>query len=198
VKLFDLQRSPNCRRVRVLARELALPLELVPTDFASMKQAEYLARNPAGKVPTLVDDDGFVLWESGAILAHLADKKPAAGLFPAEAHARADVLRWLFLLATHVQPWLSLLGQERLIKARSGLPAEPAFIVLAERELARFLPILDAQLADREYLAGGYSIADIATGCSLEDCEARGVELAQYAHLTAWRERLRQRPAWAD
>jgi glutathione S-transferase len=198
MKLFDLQASPNCRRVRVLARELGLPLELVATDFGSMKQPEYLAHNPSGKVPTLVDDDGFVLWESGAILAHLADRKPELCLFPADAHERADVLRWLFFLATHVQPWLSLLGQERLIKARAGLAAEPAFIALAERELARFLPILDAQLAGRQYLTGRYSIADIASGCSFEGCEARGVTLAPYAHLTAWRERLRQRPAWAD
>lgn len=97
-----------------------------------------------------------------------------------------------------MQPWLSLLGQERLIKARSGVPADPGVVALAERELRRFLPILDAQLETREYFTGGYSIADIAIGCSLEDCEARGLVLDHYPHLMAWRARLRQRPAWAD
>src|SRR5689334_17604836 len=76
MKLFDISRSPNCRKVRVLARELDLPLEVVAVDFASLKEPAYLARNPTGKVPTFVDDDGFVLWESNAILIHLAEKRP--------------------------------------------------------------------------------------------------------------------------
>lgn len=198
MRLYDVAPSPNCRKVRVLARELGLPLELCAIDFARAKEPAYLAQNPAGKVPTLVDDDGFVLWESGAILVYLAEKKPELGLWPSAAQERADVLRWMFFLATHVQPWLSLLGQERLLKARTGAPADPALVALAERELRRFLPLLDAQLEGRDYLAGGYSIADIAVGCGLENCEARGVTLDGYPYLHGWRERLRQRPAWHE
>jgi len=198
VKLYDVAASPNCRKVRVLARELGRALEICAIDFAGAKDASYLAQNPAGKVPTLVDDDGFVLWESGAILVYLAQQRPELGLWPAAERARADVLRWMFFLATHIQPWLSLLGQERLIKARTGLPAEPALLALAGRELERFLPLLDAQLSERDYLAGSYSIADIAVGCGLENCEARGVTLDGYPQLRAWRERLRQRPAWRE
>jgi glutathione S-transferase len=197
MKLFDISRSPNCRKVRVLARELDLPLEVVAVDFTSVKEPAYLAKNPTGKVPTFVDDDGFVLWESNAILIHLAEKRPELGLYPTEDHARADVLRWLFFLATHLQPWLSLLGQERLIKPQRGLSPDPGVIALAERELARFLPTLDAQLTESEYLAESYSIADISIGSSLDDCELRGVTLEPYTHLGAWRARLRQRPAWA-
>jgi glutathione S-transferase len=198
MKLYDLPTSPNCLRVRVLARELGLPIEIVPMDFARAKQPGYLEQNPAGKVPTFVDDDGFVLWESGAILAYLADKKADSGLLPGDAQARADVLRWMFFLATHLQPWLSLLGVERLIKARSGQTPDPVLTGLAERELARFLPIVDAQLAAHDYLGERYTIADIAIGCSLESCEARGVDLGRYPNVTAWRERLRRRPAWHD
>lgn len=198
MKLYDVAPSPNCRKVRVLARELGLQLELCRMDFTRTKEPEYLAQNPTGKVPTLVDDDGFVLWESGAILVYFAEKKPELGLWPSATQERAEVLRWMFFLATHVQPWLSLLGQERLIKARSGAPADPGLVALAERELARFLPLLDTQLEGREYLAGGYSIADIAVGCGLENCEARGVTLDGYPQLHAWRERLRQRPAWHE
>jgi glutathione S-transferase len=198
MKLYDVAPSPNCRKVRVIARELGLPLEICAIDLARAKEPAYLAQNPAGKVPTLVDDDGFVLWESGAILIYLAEKKPERGLWPSAPQARADVLRWMFFLATHLQPWLSVLGQERLIKPRTGLPADPASIALAERELGRFLPLVNAQLDGREYLAGDYSIADIAVGCGLENCEARGVSLDGYPHLGAWRERLRQRPAWHD
>lgn len=198
MKLYDVPGSPNCRKVRVLARELGLELELMPMDIGRSKDPSYLVQNPAGKVPTLVDDDGFVLWESGAILIYLAEKKPELELLPADARRRADTLRWMFFFATHVQPWLSLLGQERILKARIGLPADPAMVGLAERELRRFLPIVEAQLSGREYLTGQYSLADIASGSGFEGAEARGVTFERYPWLAAWRARLRARPAWAE
>lgn len=194
VKLYDVVGSPNCRKVRVAARELGLALDLVPVDLTQSREPGYVAQNPTGKVPTLVDDDGFVLWESGAILLYLAEKKP--GLVPSHLEERADVHRWLFFGATHLQPWLSLLGQELIFKARLGKAPDPALIALAERELARFLPILDQHLAGREYLAGSFSVADVALGCGLEDCESRGVTLPP--HVASWRERLRARPSWRE
>lgn len=198
MKLFDVTQSLNCRKVRVAARELGLMLELVPVDLATARPGEYLEKNPTGKVPTLVDDDGFVLWESGAILVHLAEKAPGAGLWPAAPGHRADVLRWMFFAANHLQPWISLLGVERVIKARSGLPPDAAAVALAERELERFLPVLDAHLDGRDCVSVSYSIADIAVGCGLLDCERRGVDLGRYRHLGAWLERLRARPAWRE
>jgi len=198
MKLYDVKGSPNCFKVRVLARELGLPLELVPTDLAQTKAADYLARNPTGKVPTLIDDDGFVLWESAAILIHLAETRGDTRLLPREPHARAEVMRWLFFAATHIQPWLSLLGQERILKVRTGQPADPGTIALAGRELGRFLAVLDERLADQSYLADGFSLADIAVGGGLEHSEARGLELGAYPMLSAWRERLRARPSWRE
>lgn len=198
MKLFDVKGSPNCLKVRILARELGLPLEIVPLDLASAKDQHYLALNPSGKVPTLIDDDGFVLWESAAILLYLAEKGPQSALLPKSAAARAETTRWLFFAANHIQPWLSLLGQERLLKPRQGKPSDDHLIALAERELARFLPILNAALSEREYLAAAFSVADIALGAGLEGCEARGVSLDGYSHLVSWRERLRARPAWRD
>ncbi len=198
MKLFDVKGSPNCLKVRVIARELGLPLEIVPVDLASAKDQEYLALNPAGKVPTLVDDNGFVLWESGAILLYLAAKSPKSQLLPSHAEERANVERWIFFAANHLQPWLSLLGQERVVKPRQGKPSDLAIIALAERELARFLPILNDALSGRDYLADVFSVADIALGCGLENCEARGVALGNYPHVVAWRERLRARAAWRD
>lgn len=198
MRLYDVHGSPNCFKVRVLARELALPLELVPSDLAQLKTPDYLAHNPTGKVPTLVDDDGFVLWESAAILIHLAEKRPGAGLLPREPHARAEVMRWLFFSATHIQPWLSLLGQERILKARAGTPPDPSIVWLAERELARFLRILEETLSARDYLTGDFSLADIAVGCGLDSSEARGLQLSEYPQLFAWRARLRSRPSFRE
>ena len=198
MRLYDVPGSPNCRKVRVAARELGLPLELLPVDLTSARDSGHLDRNPSGKVPTLIDDDGFALWESGAILLFLAEKRPEQGLLPLELHQRADVLRWMFFAASHLQPWISVLGQERLIKPRTGAPPDPGAVALAERELARFLPIVDRQLDGRAYLTGTYSIADIAVGCSFIDCERRGLTLEPYPHLLAWRERLRARPTWQE
>lgn len=198
MKLYDVKGSPNCFKVRVLARELGLTLELVPTDLSRPQPLEYLAQNPTGKVPTLVDDDGFALWESAAILVYLADKKPEAQLLPPEPRARAEVMRWLFFSATHIQPWLSLLGQERILKARVGLSPEPVLLALAERELGRFLRVLEEQLGERDYLAGRFSLADIAVGGGLQFSESRGFQLATYPRLSAWRERLRSRPSFQE
>ena len=194
MKLYDVAGSPNCKKVRVAARELGLPIDIVPIDLTRARPADYIAQNPSGKVPTLVDDDGFVLWESSAILLYLAEKK--AGLVPADARARADMHRWLSFSGTHLQPWLSLLGQERIMAPIMGRPSDAGIIALAERELARFLPILNAQLEGQSYLIGTFSLADIAIGCGLENCEARGVTLP--APLFDWRERLRARPSWSD
>jgi glutathione S-transferase len=198
MKLHDLERSPNCRKVRIIARELGLPLELVPMDSPRLPEPAYIAKNPAGKAPTFVDDDGFTLWESGAILAYLAHKQPDRGLLPADPRGHADVMRWMFFLGTHLQPWLSLLDHERLLKTRKGETPDPQVILLAEGELGRFVPIVDSHLQGRTYLSGQYSIADIAVGCTLEGCESRGFSLRAFAQIQSWLARLRQRPAWAD
>lgn len=198
MKLFDLQRSPNCLKVRILAREVSLPLEVVPMDLPGLTAPDYLTLNPSGKVPTLVDDDEFTLWESSAILVYLAQQQPDLGLFPADPRGQAEVLRWMFFSATHLQPWLSILGQERLLAPRLGRASDATAIALAERDLARFIPIVEEHLSSQRYLTGTYSIADITVGGGFEECEARGLSLEPYPAIRAWRERLRQRPAWKD
>src|SRR3954471_10058153 len=119
MKLFDVRMSPNCRKVRIVARELGLSLETVAVSLSDPRREAHVAANPLGKVPALVEDDGFSLWESGAILLYLAEREHSP-LVPEDARARADMYRWLFFSATHVQPWMSVLGQERLIKPRRG------------------------------------------------------------------------------
>lgn len=193
MKLFDLNASPNCRKVRVLARERGLALDLVAVDLTKPRDGAYLEKNPTGKVPTFVDDDGTTLWESGAILLHLA-----GDLLPSDAKARADVHRWMFFAATHIQPWMSVLGQERLLKPRRGETPDPHAIEYAERELARFMPVLEEALANTDYLAGPFTIADIMLGSGMEGVETRGVKLDAYPNIAAWRERLRARPSWKD
>jgi glutathione S-transferase len=195
MRLYDTTLSPNAKRVRVIARELGVPLEYIAVDLRSV-DATYRAKNPTGKVPTLEDGD-FVLWESGAILTYLALREDSA-LLPREPRAHAEVMRWMFYAATHLQPWLSTLGQERLIKPLRGLTPDAAAIAIAERELARFVPVVDQALSERQFLCGGFSLADIFLGCSFEGVERRGVELSAYPHISSWRARLTERPSWRD
>jgi glutathione S-transferase len=113
MKLYMNVLSPNVRRVRLTAAVLGLPLEEKTIDLARGEQRspEYLALNPNGAIPTLVDGD-FVLTESRAIMQYLAAKKPEAGLVPRDAAAHADVTRWQFWDAAHFSP--------QLVPRRSG------------------------------------------------------------------------------
>lgn len=196
--LYDAPRSNNCRKVRLLAAELELPLELRRLDFGAGEQrsAGYLAKNPNGKIPTL-EDDGFVLWESGAILRWLADKRPERGLVPADPQTRALLDQWMFWWAAHPESALATLLYERRIKAWLGHGEPDASITdAAERELARFLPVLEHQLGERDHVLSELSIVDFFIAPSLEMGPALGVDLARYPNLTAWLQRLATRPYW--
>src|SRR5262245_58449610 len=134
LRLYDGSRSPNARKVRLLAAELGLALECVRLDFAKgeYRSEAFLALNPNGKVPTL-DDDGFVLWESCAILRYLAGKRPERGLVPLDARGQALVDQWLFWWTAHPEAALLELAAEKLIKPFLGQAGnDPGIIASAE------------------------------------------------------------------
>ncbi|HEY8089522.1 MAG TPA: glutathione S-transferase family protein [Polyangiaceae bacterium] len=191
--------SPNGKRVRICATELGVAFEPRLLDFqkGENRSAEYLALNPMGKVPTLVDGD-LVLWESAAILWHLAHtgQTGGGGLWPREPLAQADTMRWLFFCSCHVDPYFTTLVVERFIKARRGEAADEAAVAGAEKWLARFVPVLEQQLATREYVTGRFGIADIALGCTLELSPLVRFDLAPYPGVRRWLERLHARPSW--
>jgi glutathione S-transferase len=111
---------------------------------------EFLAVNPNGKIPALTDG-AFSLWESRAICIYLASKKPEAGLMPDAPQARAVVEQWLFWQAIHLGPAMQKLTFERVFKAKFGRGApDPEVVRAQEKDLAQFLPILDAALDGRE------------------------------------------------
>lgn len=200
LKLYSGRRSPNARKVRLLAKELDLPLEIVNPDFAKgeLRSAEFLAINPNGKVPVL-DDDGFHLWESCAILRYLAEKRPEKNLIPTDAKKRAAMDQWLFWWAAHCEPALLTLVFERLVKPYLKLgDADAALVRAAETELDRYLPILDKQLTDREHIAGDLSIADFAVAPWFESASAVGVSLDNYPNVARWLKALQSRPYWSE
>src|SRR4051794_40857709 len=162
LKLYDGARSPNARKVRLFAAELGLSYESIMLDFKAgeYKRPPFLAKNPNGKVPVL-DDDGFLLWESPAILRYLARKHPERGFAPSDPQAQARLDQWMFWWASHPEPALMSLATELLIKPFLGKPAnDPNIIGDARASLAHFLPVLDGALAGKEHVLGALSIVD--------------------------------------
>jgi glutathione S-transferase len=199
--LYEGPLSPNARKVRLIAAELGLPLNRVKLSFVKgeTRTADYRAKNPNGTVPTL-DDDGFVLWESAAILRRLAAKRPERGLAPGDPDAAARVDQWLCWWISQPEAALMRLAWERLIKPALGQPGnDPAIVADAQAALDRFLPVLDRQLAGRDFIAGPLSIADFAAGPWLDVAPATlQLDLGRYGNIQAWLARLRARPYWQD
>lgn len=189
--------SANGKRVRICAAELGVALDVKLLDFQKGEQRapEYLALNPMGKVPTLADGD-FVLWESPAVVWYLARTNGGGAIAPEEPRAQADMLRWMFFGASHLDPYVTTLVVERFIKARRGEQADEALAASAEQWLARFLPVVEGQLSGREYLTGHFSLADITLGCTIELSPLLKLDLAPYPNVRAWLERLQARPSW--
>jgi glutathione S-transferase len=199
MKLYDGQRSPNARKVRLLAAELGLPLELAPLDFTKgeLRSPEFLRKNPNGKIPTL-DDDGFVLWESAAVLRYLAGKRPERGLIPSDPQGQAKLDQWMFWWAAHPEAALLSLVLERLVKPFLKQETDAGVVRAAEADLTRFLPLLDQQLADKEYLLGALTILDFGVAPWLETAPRLGVDVARYVRITPWLARMQARPYWKD
>jgi glutathione S-transferase len=198
MKLYNGDFSPNCLRVRAVANELGLEFEVIEVDFGKgeNKAAEFLELNPNAKVPVLVDN-GFVLWESRAITGYLASQRPEHGLYPDEPKARALVDQWSYWQAIHLGPAMQKVAFERVVKKRFGMgePNEEA-IVADLKTVAQFLPVLDKNLADKEWVAGKLCIADFAVASTFMYREPARISLEAAPHVAAWIERLESRPSW--
>jgi glutathione S-transferase len=202
ITLYDAQYSPHARKVRLLAAELDIPLRKVPLDprKGEFRSAEFLARNPNGRVPT-IDDDGFVLWESPAILKYLAAKRPERALAGSDAKSQGLVDQWLFWSASGPEAAIDAIAWELRIKPSIlGQPGnDPGIIADAHARLDRFLPVLDRQLQGRDYILGDLSIVDFVLGPRLDTGPAiLQFDISRYKNITAWLERLRAKPYWKD
>jgi GSH-dependent disulfide-bond oxidoreductase len=182
--------TPNGYKVSVALEEMALPYEVVAIDLArgEQKTPAFLALNPNGRVPVLVDD-GFPIFESGAILIYLAEKTGL--LMPADTKGRSRVIQWLMFQMGGIGP---MMGQANVFY-RYFPEKIPAAIARYQGEGRRLFAVLDGQLANNEYLAGDYSIADIANWCWVRTAKWSGIELAGLPHLQRWVAAIAERPA---
>jgi glutathione S-transferase len=201
ITLYDMPESPHARKVRLLVAELGIGLDCVPRDprIGETRTPDYLAKNPNGKVPTLVEDD-FVLWESPAILKYLAGKGPDRALGGADARQAAQIDLWLFWWGCGPEAAIDALAWEMLIKPRvlkqSG--NDPGIIADAHARINRFLPVLDQQLATHDYVVGPLSIADFAIGPRFDRApDLLKFDISPYTNIGAWLGRLRAKPYWS-
>ena len=200
MKLYVLPPSPRALKVIALKNHLGLECEMHIVDLSKGDQLtpEYSAMNPNKKMPVL-DDDGFVLWESNAILFYLASKKPESGVWPSDVKRQADVMRWLYWESAH---WDSescgMAGYEKVSKGVLGLgPAEPAFIARGEQNFARFATVLNQHLEGRKWLIGNcLTIADFSIGAWVPSAQMLQLPVAKFPEIERWYDGLASLPAW--
>lgn len=194
LKLWGRTSSINVQKALWCLDELGLAYERAEAGgaFGIVDTPAYRALNPNRLVPVL-EDDGFVLWESNAIVRYLAGQRPAAGILPAEARMRADADRWMDWQATTATPAMrDVFWQLVRTKPEARDPGAIATSTAASERVAR---ILDERLADRPYLAGdAFSMADIACGAHAKRWLALPIARPALPHLEAWFGRLAARP----
>ncbi|MEY4578862.1 MAG: hypothetical protein RL701_3565 [Pseudomonadota bacterium] len=200
MKLYTFPLSSNARRARLVVKHLELPVEEEFVDLAkgAHRQPEYLALNPNGKVPTLVDGD-LTLWECYAIMIYLSEKSGKLDLYPQELSARTDIFRWLFWCANEWSPVVGRLNFENMIKPMLKLGApDPARVAEAETAFKLNAKVLDAHLTQREYLVGDtLSLADYAVAASLMSRVPAKLPFDGFANAERWYAQIQKQPAWA-
>jgi len=201
MRLYYHPLSSNSRRVLLTAFHLDVALDLVAVDLVAgeHRSAEYLRRNPNGKVP-LLDDDGFLLWESHAIMPYLADRSGAGeAIYPQDVRARADVHRWLFWSAYHFTPAVGMISRERVSKRMVGGSGGPdaAEIARGETLLKAAATVLDDHLAGKQWIAQDrLTLADLAIAAPLMHTAAAQLPVTEYENLQAWFGRVQALDAW--
>jgi GSH-dependent disulfide-bond oxidoreductase len=188
--------TPNGRKVSIMLEECALPYRVHPIDILKGDQftAGFIAINPNSKIPAIIDQDGpgggpFPLFESGAILIYLAEK--TGKFLPADARRRYETLQWLMFQMGGIGP---MFGQTHHF--RKFAPEQvPYAIERYSKETKRLYGVLNTRLGGYEFVAGDYSIADMAIYPWCQRADWQGVELGDFPNVARWMESMAARPA---
>jgi GST-like protein len=187
--------TPNGKKVSIMLEEVGIPYEVHPINLQKREQftPEYLAINPNNKIPSIIDTDGpggqpLTLFESGAILMYLAEK--TGKLFPQEMRQRYEVVQWLMFQMGGVGP---MFGQANFFFRMTE--KVPYGIERYHKEALRLYKVLDQQLGKKEYLAGEYTIADIATYPWVWRHEMHQVKLEEFPNVKRWYDAISGRRA---
>ena len=184
--------TPNGRKVSIALEELGLPYQAHPIDINKDDQfrPDFLAIAPNNKIPAIIDrDNGFSLMESGAILLYLAEK--TGKLMPKEMQKRYRVIEWLMWQMGGPGPFLGQVHHFVHYNKGKAPYAEERYL----REAHRLYGVLDRRLADREFVADDYSIADIAIWPWISRFEWQTIDLNKYPNVKRWYLAIAKRPA---
>ena len=187
--------TPNGKKVSIMLEELELPYEVHPINIANGDQLkpEYLAINPNNKIPAIIDSDGpggkpLKLFESGAILMYLAEK--TGKFLPQEMAKRYEVIQWLMFQMGGVGPMFGQANYFFRLEEKVSFAIERYY-----KEAIRLYKVLEQTLGQRDYLAGEYSIADMATYPWVGRHDGHNVKLEEFPNVKRWFETISQRPA---
>ena len=188
--------TPNGHKVQIMLEETGLDYRIHPVNLGEGEQhaPEYLAVNPNAKIPAIVDHDGpggerLSIFESGAILLYLAEKSDM--LLPRDPSGRWEAISWLMFQMGGVGP---MLGQAGYFRNKAPEPISHA-IERYTREADRLFGVVDRRLADREFLAGEYSVADIACFPWMRVHQRLGIDVEVYPNVAGWLQAIGERPA---
>lgn len=199
MQLHVLPGSPNCQKVLATAHHLGLNIEVIEKQLFSpeLKSDDFLALNPNGKTPVLVEDS-FSLWESNAICIHLAEQNSKPDdLFP--SHIRPEILQWLFWETKHYNDALGTIAWQTVIKPNflKQDPDEQA-VATATEDFLKYADVLDAHLSGNTHVIGDtWTIADYALGALEKFMEAVPVDFDQFPNITVFYKNLRDNPHWS-
>ena len=187
--------TPNGKKVSIMLEEVELPYEVHPINIAKGDQhtPEYLAINPNNKIPAIIDSDGsdgkpLKLFESGAILMYLADK--TGKFLSQEMTKRYEVIQWLMFQMGGVGPMFGQANYFYRLEEKVPFAIERYY-----KEAIRLYKVLEQTLEQRDYLAGEYSIADIATYPWVGRHDGHSVKLEEFPNVKRWFDAISQRPA---
>lgn len=191
LKIWGRANSSNVMKVTWLCEELGIPYQRIDAggSFGRTTEPFYLAMNPNSRVPTIEEPDGHTLWESNTILRYLvATRAPGHAVHPAEPRARAAVERWMDWQLTRIGGPMSTVffTYIRIPEPARDYPATAR----ARDDAEELWAILDRQLAGRDYVAGGFSLADICLGPLVHRWFALPIERAELPYLRGWYDRL--------
>lgn len=188
--------TPNGHKIRIMLEECDLDYHIHPVNLGQGEQfaPEFLAISPNNKIPAIVDPDGpdgapISIFESGAIMLYLAEK--TGRLMPNDERERWQVMEWLMFQMSAVGPMLGQLGHFLFFTSESV----PYAIERYSDEAQRLAEVVNRRLEDRDFLAGGYSIADVACFPWLARHERLGIDIDELPHFSRWIDTIATRPA---
>lgn len=197
IKLYHSPASTNSRKVRIALIEKGLEFERVPIDLAKKEQKspEYLKIHPFGQVPAL-DDEGFIVYDSTVINEYLEDEYPYPPLMPKDSDGRARARLMEDFRDNHFN--IAFIRIFREMRGKPEAERDPKAIDAAKAEIANYLERLDRELQGKEYLAGEFSLADIAFMANLDLLEKFEIQVdPKNRNVIAWIARLKARPSFA-